>query len=419
MTGPAPITICEAPAGRGPATLWATAAPATWNQRRAALGSFLTWCGKNSYPAPALPASVERQPEQRDETRAIDRAAIQRLLTRRDIPLREKTLWRMLYETTARAAELLALDIENLELHARRARVVSKGGDTEYEYWASGTARLLPRLIRGRERGPVFLSERKPGPDRRPPTADPRHLPAHRPGQARLRPRPGPARPVHPHEDLARLGPAPAAALRRHPPRRGQRWPPTDHSQGPLAQPPHRNALRRARHRRPGRSHRTTRHHPTPPQLTAHQARALTDSGSHRAGSNAIAAQPRSADLCWKVPGRALTSMSVDSSANATGPPEAYPTKISPGLPEPRPEGSRRKVAGRCDPSRVTVTLGELRTGDRRRTSTCRRADGVRPRRSRRVGRPGSRSGRCRRPGGSRCRPGPGHRAAANSAARR
>ncbi|WP_322752505.1 hypothetical protein [Frankia sp. Cas3] len=39
------------------------------------------------------------------------RPAVERLLTCRDVPLREKTLWRMLYETAGRAAEILALDI--------------------------------------------------------------------------------------------------------------------------------------------------------------------------------------------------------------------------------------------------------------------------------------------------------------------
>lgn len=36
----------------------------------------------------------------------------------------------------------------------------------------SGSAHLLPRLIGGRSRGPVFLSERRPGPTRRPPVRD-------------------------------------------------------------------------------------------------------------------------------------------------------------------------------------------------------------------------------------------------------
>lgn len=36
--------------------------------------------------------------------------------------LREKTLWRMLYETTARAEEILGVNIEELDLARRRAR---------------------------------------------------------------------------------------------------------------------------------------------------------------------------------------------------------------------------------------------------------------------------------------------------------
>jgi site-specific recombinase XerD len=149
-------------------TLWHGSAASTWNQRRAAVASFLAWAARNGYPAPTLPAGVERRSETHDHTRAVDRAAVERLLTRRDIPLREKTLWRMLYETAGRVVEILNLNIEDLELDARRAKVTSKGGDTEYVYWASGTAHLLPRLIRG----PLFLSERRPGPARRPPAKD-------------------------------------------------------------------------------------------------------------------------------------------------------------------------------------------------------------------------------------------------------
>jgi len=153
-------------------TLWAQAAPATWNQRRAAVGSWLAWCAKNGYPAPTMPTSLERRPEHADETRALERPAIQRQLTRKDVPLREKTLWRLLYETAARASEVLALNIDDLDLDARRAPIRSKGGDTEWIHWSSGTAHLLPRLIRGCEAGPVFLSERRPGPTRRPGTKD-------------------------------------------------------------------------------------------------------------------------------------------------------------------------------------------------------------------------------------------------------
>lgn len=152
--------------------LWGASAASTWNQRRAAVASWLAWCAKNGYPAPQLGDAAERRPEPPDETRAIDRAAIERLVTRRDVPLREKTLWRMLYETAARTGEILALDIADLDLAAHRGVVISKGGAAEHVYWATGTARLLPRLLHGRSAGPVFLSHRRPAPARRPPAAD-------------------------------------------------------------------------------------------------------------------------------------------------------------------------------------------------------------------------------------------------------
>ncbi len=154
------------------ASLWGRAAPATWNRNRAAVSAWLTWCTRAGITAPALPDVAERRPEPVDDTKALPRAAVERLLSRRDIPLRERTLWRMLYETAARAGEILALDVEDLDLAARRARVHSKGGATEYVYWASGTARLLPRLLAGRTRGPVFLTHRRPGPARRPAAKD-------------------------------------------------------------------------------------------------------------------------------------------------------------------------------------------------------------------------------------------------------
>jgi integrase len=105
------------------------------------------------------------------------RARIERLLSRRDIPLREKTLWRMLYETAARASEILALNVEDLDLEQRRAPVRSEGGDTEFVYWDTGTAHLLPRLLRlpdgtTRTSGPLFLASRRPVPARRPAPRD-------------------------------------------------------------------------------------------------------------------------------------------------------------------------------------------------------------------------------------------------------
>src|SRR5207247_6459385 len=105
-------------------------------------------------------------------TPPVMRPAIELALSLRDVPLRENTLWRMLYETAARASEVLALNTEDPGLDARRAPVRSKGGDTEWICRGSGTAHLLPRLIRGRQAGPVFLSGRRPGPACRPAAKD-------------------------------------------------------------------------------------------------------------------------------------------------------------------------------------------------------------------------------------------------------
>ena len=96
-----------------------------------------------------------------DRSRALPRADVGQLLTREDISLRERTLWRMLYESAARANEVLAMDIEDLDLANRRSRVVRKGGAADVITWQTGTARLLPRLIRGRKSGPLFLTDRR------------------------------------------------------------------------------------------------------------------------------------------------------------------------------------------------------------------------------------------------------------------
>jgi len=158
--------------------LWATAKESTWNRNRAAMNAWLSWCRDHRrWLAPTVPVSCERRKEHVDATKDLSKAAIERQLSRRDVPLREKTLWRMLYETAARASEILALDVEQLDLDNRRAPIRSKGGDIEWVYWATGTAHLLPRLLRlpdgsSRSNGPLFLAGRKPVPARRPAPRD-------------------------------------------------------------------------------------------------------------------------------------------------------------------------------------------------------------------------------------------------------
>ena len=139
---------------------WGELGPATWNRNLAALRSFLRW-GRHEQLLEGPGRYLPRRREPADRTRAINHAQLERLWSRESVPLREKALWRLLYETAARASEILALDVEDIDLANKRAKVRSKGGALEFVYFQSGAARLLPRLLGGRRSGPVFLSERR------------------------------------------------------------------------------------------------------------------------------------------------------------------------------------------------------------------------------------------------------------------
>ncbi|MFI1049633.1 site-specific integrase [Streptomyces griseoruber] len=67
----------------------------------------------------------------------------------------------MLYESAARADEVLCLNVEDLYPQDKRGKITAKGGATGWIHWQSGTARLLSRLIAHRTRGPLFLTDRK------------------------------------------------------------------------------------------------------------------------------------------------------------------------------------------------------------------------------------------------------------------
>ena len=142
---------------------WAAAKPATWDTNRGALRSLLSYCEDQGWIASAadLIRDVEIRKLPPDRSRALSRAEVERLLTDEHFPLRERALWRMLYETAARSAEVLRLDVEDLDLANRRAKVRRKGGAVDVIVWQTGTARLLPRLLKGRKSGPVFVTERK------------------------------------------------------------------------------------------------------------------------------------------------------------------------------------------------------------------------------------------------------------------
>ena len=141
---------------------WGDASAATWNSRLTAVGSFRRWVQTQGWVTEDPLAGIERRPQVQDDTAPIRYKQLHALWTRPDVHVREKTLWRMLYETAARTNEILALNVEDLDLGARRAVVRGKGGHRQEVVWASGTARLLPRYLGDRQRGPVFVTHRRP-----------------------------------------------------------------------------------------------------------------------------------------------------------------------------------------------------------------------------------------------------------------
>jgi RNA polymerase sigma factor (sigma-70 family) len=153
---------------------WPDVSPRTWNRHVAAIRSFATWSGDPSLatalhprplPRPLPPASAALLPHPLP-TASADLGLSPASMTAGGTPaLRERALWCLLRESAAKVGAVLALNVEDLNLDDRSAR----DGTI---VWRSGTARLLPGLIAGRTRGPLFLSDRRPCPGRPPAAAD-------------------------------------------------------------------------------------------------------------------------------------------------------------------------------------------------------------------------------------------------------
>lgn len=160
-----PLAALDEPAGGGRLrdwfrSRWGQAAPATWNRNLAALRSAVAFWREKGWLTSDPTAELNRAKVTADRVRARRRATIEKLLARGDISLREKTLWALAYESAARAAELLLLDVDDLDLANRRAVVRRKGGAADVITWQTRTARLLARHVGSRSRGPLFCTDR-------------------------------------------------------------------------------------------------------------------------------------------------------------------------------------------------------------------------------------------------------------------
>jgi hypothetical protein len=71
-------------------------------------------------------------------------------------------MWRVLYESGASAAQVLALDADQLDLSGHRLRPRSSDQPAGIGIgWREGTSQVLRWLLAGRVCGPVFVTDRR------------------------------------------------------------------------------------------------------------------------------------------------------------------------------------------------------------------------------------------------------------------
>jgi integrase len=132
-----------------------------WNSAYNAIHLAGAYWAEQDWVAENPAARLRRQRVPDDRSRALSHAEVGALLKSKNTGLREKTLWTMLYETAARSAEVLSLNVEDLDMPNHCAKVRRKGGATDVIVWQTGTATLLPRLLKGRKSGPLFVTARR------------------------------------------------------------------------------------------------------------------------------------------------------------------------------------------------------------------------------------------------------------------
>lgn len=154
------------------AEAYPTASPASWNRHVATLRSFFAFATRQGWTVSDPTRALERRREVVDHDRALSRDQVEALFNDKSLTVRDQCLFRLLYESAARANEVLCLNIEDLDRAKKRATTRRKGGDLDVIHWQTGTARLLPHIIGTRKRGPLFLADQPPSQTRVPASTD-------------------------------------------------------------------------------------------------------------------------------------------------------------------------------------------------------------------------------------------------------
>lgn len=145
---------------------WGGVAASTWNRHRAAVRAFGAWTDTSDLDA-AIP---QRMPRRCRAPAPVPAPVPPGTAWPGEVEasLRERTLWTLLHESGSTVTALLALNVQDLDLPERRACLADRRSDRRGAWitWRSKTAALLSELLDGRTQGPVFLTDRRPGPAR-------------------------------------------------------------------------------------------------------------------------------------------------------------------------------------------------------------------------------------------------------------
>ena len=120
---------------------------AYYNRNRAALSGLFTFAVRKRWVTHNPVEEVARRRQRPTLDRAITLEELQAAWNSPDVPLRERTLWVLLYETAARASEILALNVEDLDLGERRPRQAQPARDLSPDGYARLPYRRAEELL--------------------------------------------------------------------------------------------------------------------------------------------------------------------------------------------------------------------------------------------------------------------------------
>lgn len=143
--------------------VWGGTSPQTFNVRLAGLRTACEFWRRQGWLDGDPLVRVAARTLTSGEERALTRTQIHSILGL-NVPLRESLLWHMLYESAARAEDLLTLDVQNVDMVNRLAFVVRRGAARRIVVWQTRTAHLLNRMLCERRSGPLFLTTRRARP---------------------------------------------------------------------------------------------------------------------------------------------------------------------------------------------------------------------------------------------------------------